>query len=112
MNTRPQGRVFKRLPRNPANVNVMKQTYMIPVIGTLAFYLISVDNRTKNVGKSLELYFVRCISLYKIASDAKLNVKDVISANNVNVNKSTDKMLISGRNILPRNVKQTILRPS
>ena len=56
LNTRPQGRVFKRLPRDPANVNAMKQTYVIVI---LAFYLISVENCTENAGKSLRLYFVR-----------------------------------------------------
>ena len=27
LNTRPKGRVFKLLPRDPANVNALKQTY-------------------------------------------------------------------------------------
>ena len=57
LDTRPQGRVFKRLPRDPANVNAMKQTCVIVI---LAFYLISVGNRTGNDGNLLKLsYFVR-----------------------------------------------------
>ena len=39
-----------------------------------------------------------------MASAAKSNVKDIISAYNVDVNKSIDKMLILGRNIVSRNV--------
>ena len=36
----------------------------------------------------------------------------MISANNVDVNKRVDKMLIPGRNVLPHNVMQTNLGPS
>ena len=45
--------------------------------------------------------FVHWISLYKMAL-----------ACNVDVDKSKDKMLISGCNVLPRNVMQTNLGPS
>ena len=39
LNTKPHCRVFKCLPRDPANVNAMKQTCVIVI---LAFYLIPV----------------------------------------------------------------------
>ena len=39
LNRRPQGRVFKRLPRELANVNAMKQTC---VIVSLAFNMMPV----------------------------------------------------------------------
>ena len=51
------------------------------------------------------ILFVRWISFYKMASElAKSNIRDVISANNVDVNKSLDKMIIPGCNIFPCNM--------
>ena len=57
LNMRPQGQVFKRLLRDPVNVNAMKQTCIIII---LAFYLVSVENRTENAGKSLKLLYFIC----------------------------------------------------
>ena len=42
-----------------------------------------------------------------MASACKSNVKDVISANNVDIYKIVYKMLIPGHNVLPHNVMQT-----
>ena len=48
LNMRQQGLEFKHLPRDPANVNAMKQTYMIVI---LAYLLIHLLNRIENAVK-------------------------------------------------------------
>ena len=46
LNTRPLGRVFKHLPRDPASVNAMKQTCVIVIFAYLPDFGI---NRAENV---------------------------------------------------------------
>ena len=45
LNMRPQGQVFKDLPRDPANVNAMKQTCVIVI---LAFKINLPDSNLKS----------------------------------------------------------------
>ena len=91
--------------RDPTNVNAMKQTCVMVI---LAFSLIPVEICAENNQKVI----FRTLNLGVKIALAKSNVKDVISANNVDINKTTDKMLIPGCNILPRNILQTNLHRS
>ena len=53
-NSRPLGRKFKHLPRDPANPNAMKQMCMILI---LAYLLIPLLNRIENAVKWLKLLY-------------------------------------------------------
>ena len=97
-NTRPPGRVFKHLPRDSENDH---------------YSCILADSNLKSHRKSqknIKIIVFRSLDLFdEMASAAKSNVKVIISANNVDVNKSIEKILIPGRNVSPRNVMQTNL---
>ena len=54
LNMRPLGRMFKLLPRDPANVNALKQTRLIVI---LAFYMLSWKIPSKTPGKSWKSRF-------------------------------------------------------
>ena len=60
--------------------------------------------------KLLESHYNNCISYIESCKKwhelAKSNVSDIISAINVDINKSIDKIIIPGRNVLPHNVMQ------
>ena len=92
-NTSLQGRVFKHLPRDLANVNAMKQTCdcysCILPDSVLKSHPKCRNNIIINVFHSLDLLVQNGISLQNRMS----------SANNVDINKNIDKMLILGLNV-------------
>ena len=70
----------------------------------------SIRKSQRTCRKVIKIVVFLTLNLFvKMASLVKSNVKDVISANNVDINKSTNKMLIPDHNILPLNIMQTKL---
>ena len=89
-------KLFKPLPRDPANVNAMEQTCD-------RYSCILPGFQSKIAPKTTEsILYDESSHCTKWRRLAKSNIKDIISDNNVN--KSIDKMLIPGHNVLPRNV--------
>ena len=54
LNTRPIGRVFKHLSRDPASVNAMKQTCVIII---LAYFTLFQPYSTESAAKTLNCSF-------------------------------------------------------
>ena len=59
LNTRPIGRVFKHLPRDPASVNAMKQTCVIVILAYFTlFHPNSQGKRCLNIKLSIFLHWI------------------------------------------------------
>ena len=101
LNTRPLGRMFKHLLRNPANVNAMKQTCDCY---SCTFYLIPTKSPPKTQPKPQIPFFLHWFSQNNMAS--ALNFKHH-NACNFFGNKNIDVMISPGSNAFPYNVRQT-----